>query len=386
MKSTAFIALLITCASYSVPAESCIEHHTTLNENEQTSNARASMKLSVKSFQNEHLKGLTSLITHIQEGEFHLPLSPEQHEELKNIPNAFQFGNGNYWIALDGERVIGSMAAFDIGHNELQLRDVFVHEEYRGKAKGVSRKLLDTVLSWAKERAIEKIYLGTAPVFLAAHRFYEKSGFTEIRKEDLPKYISCHPADTKFFRYDVQPLKIVTVDSLEKSLLRTKAEWLQEDELPLANQIAKQLIKALEPYFPAAGLAAPQIGINKAVFIYSFDRDPKNLEVVINPSFTPIGELIEKWEACFSTILCEKEWKVAKVARYQTIKVTYLNQEGRKIEKTLSGFAAKVFQHEYDHLLGIVNIDRPDAMVKAFDSKEEMLNFMQEVKRQDALR
>jgi peptide deformylase len=51
----------------------------------------------------------------------------------------------------------------------------------------------------------------------------------------------------------------------------------------------------------------------------------------------------------------------------------------------LEGFAAKVFQHEYDHLQGIENIDREDAIVQAFDTKEELLSFMQQVKKEDSV-
>jgi len=60
----------------------------------------------------------------------------------------------------------------------------------------------------------------------------------------------------------------------------------------------------LKPYLPAAGLAAPQIGISKSVFIFSFDRGPKNLEAVVNPRFVPIEDTkVEGWEGCFSVML-----------------------------------------------------------------------------------
>jgi peptide deformylase len=180
-------------------------------------------------------------------------------------------------------------------------------------------------------------------------------------------------------------LKIVTVGSPLEGVLHKKTEEINEEELPLAREIAEKLFLALEPHLPAAGLAAPQIGISKSVFIFSFDRDPKNLEVVINPSFEPIGNaILESWEGCFSVILSEKTWKLAKVPRYDTIRATFFDLDGKKTEKILEGFAAKVFQHEYDHLQGIKNIDREDAIVKAFDSKEDLLNYLQEVKKEDS--
>jgi peptide deformylase len=72
------------------------------------------------------------------------------------------------------------------------------------------------------------------------------------------------------------------------------------------------------------------------------------------------------------------------VYRFEKIRVSYLNLEGARVEKILSGFAAKVFQHEYDHLQGIVNIDRQDAETKSFNNKGEMSLFIQEVKGKDS--
>lgn len=189
-----------------------------------------------------------------------------------------------------------------------------------------------------------------------------------------------------FDRNFAENIKIVTIDSPLQHVLKMKTEEIQVDELPLAKEIVKKLLGALQPYLPAAGLAAPQIGISKSVFIFSFDRDPNNLEGVINPCFTPIGESkIEGWEGCFSVMLSDGTWKLAKIPRYEEIRVQYINIEGERVEKILKGFGAKVFQHEYDHLQGIENIDRSDAIVKEFSSKEEAISFMQQVKKEDSL-
>lgn len=182
-------------------------------------------------------------------------------------------------------------------------------------------------------------------------------------------------------------IKILTIDSPLQHVLKMKTEEIKADEFPLAQEIVRKLFLALQPYLPAAGLAAPQIGICKSVFIFSFDRDPNNLKGVINPHFTPLGDAkIEGWEGCFSVTLSNGAWKLAKIPRYESIKVQYLNVEGEKIEEVLEGFAAKVFQHEYDHLQGIANIDREDAIVRDFNTEEEMLSFLQQVKKEDSLR
>ncbi len=182
-----------------------------------------------------------------------------------------------------------------------------------------------------------------------------------------------------------QDLKIITVDSSEKQILIAPTEDFKESELLLAREIAEKLFLAIDPYLPAAGLAAPQIGLSRSIFIYSYDRDPKNLEVVINPNFMPMDDKIcERWEGCFSVILSEGTWVLAKIPRYEKIKAIYLNQEGERVEKVLEGFAAKVFQHEWDHLQGTVNIYRKDAITQQFSTREELFNFMQAVKKEDS--
>lgn len=179
---------------------------------------------------------------------------------------------------------------------------------------------------------------------------------------------------------------IVTVDGPNKEVLKRKTEKIGNNELDLAREIGNKLLQALTPLLPAAGLAAPQIGISKSVFIYSYDRTAENLELVINPTFIPVGEeKIQGWEGCFSVLLSNGVWKLANIPRYKKIQVSYLNSKGEKIEKILEGFAAKVFQHEYDHLQGITNIERNDAQINSFDSKENLLHFMQNVKKEDSV-
>lgn len=183
----------------------------------------------------------------------------------------------------------------------------------------------------------------------------------------------------------MKQIDIITVDNPKKDFLLRKTEKISDTELDLAQEIYKKLFLALKPHFPSAGLAAPQIGILKSVFIYSFDRDPKNLEAIINPSFAPVSDKkVEGWEGCLSVILSNGIWKMANVCRYEKIQVTYQNLNGKVEEKVLEGFAARVFQHEYDHLQGIVNIDRQDATIKAFKTREELESFIVELKKHDS--
>ncbi len=148
-----------------------------------------------------HGPAVIDLILNIQQNEFNLPITAEDQPDLADITGFYQRGCGNFWVAVQGSRVVGTIALLDIGNNRAALRKMFVHSDYRGEKNGTSGKLLNSLLAWTKEKNIREIYLGTTSRFLAAHRFYEKNGFIEIGKDSLPKTFPIMTVDTKFYRY-----------------------------------------------------------------------------------------------------------------------------------------------------------------------------------------
>ncbi len=106
-----------------------------------------------------------------------------------------------------------------------------------------------------------------------------------------------------------------------------------------------------------AGLAAPQIGVSKRVVIFGFESNPRYPEaepvpttVLINPTIEPLGEETnEDWEGCLSVPGLR-----GRVERYSKIRYRGYDQTGGVIDRTVSGFHARVVQHECDHLDGIL--------------------------------
>ena len=100
------------------------------------------------------------------------------------------------------------------------------------------------------------------------------------------------------------------------------------------------------------GLAAPQIGISKRMVLVDVAADGKgkvgDLRLYINPEIIWRSESEGEWyEGCFST-----EQVCGIVSRPDKIKVRALNLEGEQIEEEHSGYTARIFQHEIDHLNG----------------------------------
>lgn len=106
-----------------------------------------------------------------------------------------------------------------------------------------------------------------------------------------------------------------------------------------------------------AGIAAPQIGVSLRVVIFGVGSNPRYPDaeqvpytVLINPTLNPVGEAQEDgWEGCLSVPGFR-----GVVPRYQRLHYTGFDQYGNAIDRLVSGFHARVVQHECDHLDGIL--------------------------------
>lgn len=152
-------------------------------------------------FSKHHLSGVVDVILPIQQAEFGIPITLDAQPDLLDIPGFYQKGSGNFWVALHGSEIIGTISLLDIGNRQGALRKMFVKEQFRGSAHEVSHRLLRVLFAWCELREIREIYLGTTAKFLAAHRFYEKKGFSEISQAELPVAFPVMVVDTKFYKY-----------------------------------------------------------------------------------------------------------------------------------------------------------------------------------------
>jgi len=106
-----------------------------------------------------------------------------------------------------------------------------------------------------------------------------------------------------------------------------------------------------------AGLAAPQIGVLLRVVIFGFehnerypDAEPVPYTEIVNPVLIPLDqEMDEDWEGCLSVPGLR-----GRVPRYSRLRYSGFDPDGRAIEREVSGFHARVVQHECDHLDGVL--------------------------------
>lgn len=158
-------------------------------------------ELVIKEYSSEHQEEVLELILTIQQKEYGVAITKEDQPDLLKIEEFYQSGKGNFWIALYGEQVVGTIALLDIENDQVALRKMFVAKEFRGKVYKTAGLLLNKLFEWGRDNGVSNILLGTTPQFLAAHRFYEKNGFQEINPAELPQTFPILAVDKKFYKY-----------------------------------------------------------------------------------------------------------------------------------------------------------------------------------------
>ena len=130
------------------------------------------------------------------------------------------------------------------------------------------------------------------------------------------------------------------------------------------------------------GLAAPQVDSSLRIFVmasYPNPRYPDAPEIdpyeVINPEIISVSdEMEEDWEGCLSIPGIR-----GIVPRHKEIEVKYMDRFGREKKEVINDFLARVFQHEFDHLEGIVFLDRLESSMDIITDKEYMKLFKEDL-------
>ena len=150
-------------------------------------------------------------------------------------------------------------------------------------------------------------------------------------------------------------MAILKIARMGHPVLLANALEVAEPTAPEIAQLIQNMAETLEDA-GGVGLAAPQVFTPLRLFIYQVpparadDDEAVPLSAVINPVITPLSDEVELgWEGCLSIPGLR-----AAVPRLQHIRLTGFDAAGEPIDKTISGFHARVVQHETDHLNGIL--------------------------------
>jgi len=148
-------------------------------------------------------------------------------------------------------------------------------------------------------------------------------------------------------------------------VLLEKASEVQDIVSNETQEIISNMLYTVQTIGERVGLAAPQVGILKRIIVFRIPANPVNPRYAsisdskqaeipwtafINPIISPLSDAITSgWEGCISV-----PGMMGKVDRFDHIKYSYFDQKGIYHEREAKGFHARVMQHEFDHLEGIL--------------------------------
>lgn len=152
-------------------------------------------------------------------------------------------------------------------------------------------------------------------------------------------------------------MAVLEIARMGHPALRGVAETVADPTDPAIVALVADMIETMRA-MAGVGLAAPQIAIPKRVLIFELPAGPVAegeapemvLTTLINPVIEPLGEAIEEgWEGCLSL-----PGMAGLVPRYLEVRYRGVTPKGETIAREVSGFHARVVQHEADHLDGIL--------------------------------
>lgn len=150
--------------------------------------------ITISQFEDEYTQDVIDIVLHFQNDGTRPFVSVDDQPDLLNIVDAYINTGGNFWLAKDDKKLIGTIGIMPYNEEIAVLKKFFVYEDYQGEPYHLGRKLYSQLLNFAKEKAFKTILLDTPYNTDRAHKFYEKAGFQKVSEEDLPIKYS-HPYD-----------------------------------------------------------------------------------------------------------------------------------------------------------------------------------------------
>lgn len=167
---------------------------------------------------------------------------------------------------------------------------------------------------------------------------------------------------------------MMRIAQLGESILHTPAVPIVEVRDPAVQKLIDELILTLRAA-GGVGIAAPQVGVGVQLLIVASRPNPRYPDapqmdplVLVNPRLLGHSDAeVLGWEGCLS--VSERR---GLISRYQTVEVEYTDRDNRTQTARMQDFVARIFQHEYDHLLGKVFLDRARQILSEDDYQAQL--------------
>ncbi len=187
-------------------------------------------------------------------------------------------------------------------------------------------------------------------------------------------FASCnYTSENHFSNEELELINNCQEDSLMRVLqipIEDDSLFLRQQALPISEEMMRSdafhqlryrmLLTVKNPENEGVGIAAPQVGISrKLIAVQRFDKAGEPFEFYVNPEIIRYGTIVDTCkEGCLSV-----PERTANVVRPHEIDIRYRTMFEQDTIETISGYTAVIFQHEIDHLHGIIYTDRADSLV-----------------------
>jgi peptide deformylase len=170
--------------------------------------------------------------------------------------------------------------------------------------------------------------------------------------------------------------ELLEVSQVGNPILRQIAQPIYTIDASIHALIDNLMTTLLESN--GVGIAAPQVAVSLRLLIVASRPNPRYPDapkmeptVMINPRLLSVSEAIEKgWEGCLSVPGIR-----GFVPRHRQVEIEYTSQDGTLQQQILTDFVARIFQHEFDHLNGMVFLDRLETTQDIITDQEYLKRF-----------
>ncbi len=171
----------------------------------------------------------------------------------------------------------------------------------------------------------------------------------------------------------------------DNPILRRKAKAVGDPNTPAIQQLIVDMIETMR-VAPGVGLAAPQVAVSQRIAVIEYaeplpedalpEAEPPQpkIYVIVNPDIVSRSdEMVNGTEGCLSL-----PGYIGDVLRHEAVTVKALNRKGKPIKIKARGWLARIFQHEIDHLDGVLFIDRASQVRRVKEDSPEAARVMKE--------
>lgn len=163
--------------------------------------------LEIRTYEEADRDEVIALVLHCQNDGTRPLVGVADQPELLHIREMYLENGGGFWVALDGEKVAGSIGLMNFGGGIAVLKKFFVYEPYRSAPHHLGRRLYGELLDFAGKNGIKTLFLDTPKNTDRAHHFYEKAGFQKVEMDRMPISYDHPYEDSDFFCLSLEAAK-----------------------------------------------------------------------------------------------------------------------------------------------------------------------------------